>query len=144
MKPCGPDTPTLVSSSREAKLFADEGGKKARSPGRARYKPVNHRAGKAGLPPLNLYARVHFYPITAHTGPRVQRAPGLPCALLAERAASRRKPRAPRAARSRTYILSPKACFAWLAMTWNFLQVPRKWKYSFRPPVMPLRIDIPI
>ena len=39
VKPCGPGTPTLVSSSREAKLFVDEGGKKARSPGRARNKP---------------------------------------------------------------------------------------------------------
>ena len=81
-KACGPDTPRLVSSSREAKLPGDDGGKKAWSPRRARYKPVNRRAGKAGLPPLNLYARVHFYPITGHTGPRVQRAPGLPCALL--------------------------------------------------------------
>ena len=31
------------------------------SPGRARYKPSNHCAGKAGLPPLNLYARVRFF-----------------------------------------------------------------------------------
>src|ERR1700716_3202436 len=31
------------------------------SPGRARYKPENHCAGKAGLPPLNLYARVRFF-----------------------------------------------------------------------------------
>ena len=31
--------------------------------------------------PLDLYARVRtFYPL--HTRPRVQRAPGLPCALL--------------------------------------------------------------
>ena len=28
--------------------------------GRARHKPSNHRAGNAGLPPLNLYARVRF------------------------------------------------------------------------------------
>jgi hypothetical protein len=37
-KACGPDAPTLASSSREA-IFAGDGGKKARSPGRARYKP---------------------------------------------------------------------------------------------------------
>ena len=37
-KSCGPDAPTLASSSREA-VPADDGGKKARSPGRARYKP---------------------------------------------------------------------------------------------------------
>ena len=35
-KTCGPSTPTLVSSSQ---AIADDGGKKARSPGRARYKP---------------------------------------------------------------------------------------------------------
>ena len=37
-KSCGPDAPTLASSLREA-TFAGDGGKKARSPGRARYKP---------------------------------------------------------------------------------------------------------
>src|SRR5258708_9633675 len=36
VKTCGPGTPTLVSSSQ---AIADDGGKKARSPGRARYKP---------------------------------------------------------------------------------------------------------
>ena len=36
VKTCGSGTPMLVSSSQE---YADDGGKKARSPGRARYKP---------------------------------------------------------------------------------------------------------
>src|SRR6202011_3831665 len=49
-----------VKFSRK-KLLGGDGAKKARSPGRARNKPVNHRAGKAGLPPLNLYARVRFF-----------------------------------------------------------------------------------
>jgi hypothetical protein len=31
--------------------------------------------------PLNLYARVRFFYLNLHTRPRVQRAPGLPCAL---------------------------------------------------------------
>jgi hypothetical protein len=31
--------------------------------------------------PLNLYARVRVFLCTLHTRPRVQRAPGLPCAL---------------------------------------------------------------
>ena len=31
--------------------------------------------------PLNLYARVRTFLCTLHTRPRVQRAPGLPCAL---------------------------------------------------------------
>ena len=52
------------------------------SPGRARYKPLDHCAGKAGLLPLNLYAHVRFLPSASwHMRPRVQRAPGLPCAL---------------------------------------------------------------
>ena len=37
-KSCGPDAPTLASSWRK-QVFAGDGGKKARSPGRARYKP---------------------------------------------------------------------------------------------------------
>ena len=37
-KLCGPGAPMLASSSREAKLPAGDGGKKARSPGRARSK----------------------------------------------------------------------------------------------------------
>ena len=43
----------------------------------------NHCAGKAGLPPLDLYARVRFFSHKLHTRPRVQRAPGFPCALFA-------------------------------------------------------------
>jgi hypothetical protein len=42
---------------------------------------VNHRAGKAGLLPLNLYARVRYSCTILHARPRVQRAPGFPCAL---------------------------------------------------------------
>src|SRR6266566_3260442 len=37
--------------------------------------------GNAGLPPLNLYARVPLSMCTLHTRPRVQRAPGIPCSL---------------------------------------------------------------
>src|SRR6266550_5640456 len=37
-KPCGPDAPTLASSWRVA-ISAGDGGKRARSPGRARSKP---------------------------------------------------------------------------------------------------------
>ena len=33
------------------------------------------------MPPLNLYARVRFSLCILHTRPRVQRAPGIPCAL---------------------------------------------------------------
>ena len=60
--------PWLVSNRR--RLFAsptgsrktvnppDDGGKRNSSPGRARHKPSNHCAGKAGCSPLDLYARV--------------------------------------------------------------------------------------
>ncbi len=60
---------------------AGDGGKKARSPGRARSKSSDHRAGKAGLLPPNLYARVRFLLRNLRTRPRVRRAPGLPRAL---------------------------------------------------------------
>ena len=58
-----------------------DGGKRNSSPGRARHKPSNHCAGKAGCSPLDLYARVRTSLCILHTRPRVQRAPGLPCAL---------------------------------------------------------------
>jgi hypothetical protein len=48
VKSCGPDAPTLASSSREAKLLEGEGGNKARSPGRARRKPL--KPSRAGMP----------------------------------------------------------------------------------------------
>jgi hypothetical protein len=56
-KSCGPDTPTLVSSSRSCvgptglrqNISADDGGKTARSPGRARRNPLKPlRAGTSG------------------------------------------------------------------------------------------------
>ena len=47
-KSCGPDAPTLASSSRGAELLRGEGGNKARSPGRARRKPL--KPSRAGMP----------------------------------------------------------------------------------------------
>ena len=38
-----------------------DGGKRNSSPGRARHKPSNHCAGKAGCYPLDLYARVRTF-----------------------------------------------------------------------------------
>jgi hypothetical protein len=40
------------------------------------------------MPPLNLYARVRLFMCILHTRPRVQRAPGFPCALFAFRGPS--------------------------------------------------------
>ena len=62
-KSCGPDAPTLASSSRSCvgptglrqNLSADDGGKQARSPGRARRKPLKPlRAGMSGVPVYSL------------------------------------------------------------------------------------------
>ena len=61
-KPCGPDAPMAgVKFLKELTLLGDDGDNQALvSPGRARNKPSNHCAGKAGLLPLNLYAHVRF------------------------------------------------------------------------------------
>src|SRR5258708_14905399 len=56
------------------------------------------------MPPLNLYARVRISLCILHTRPRVQRAPGMPCALLFSRV-NPIKTRAHRAARPRRYVL---------------------------------------
>src|SRR6266702_6238835 len=62
--------PLLMSTCAEAKSAqpgsinlqsANDGDKTNSSPGRARHKPSSHCAGNAGLPPLNLYARVRFF-----------------------------------------------------------------------------------
>jgi hypothetical protein len=62
--------------------------------------------------PLNLYARVRSFYLNLHARPRVQRAPGLPCALCHQRAATRHNSGARRVAGSRSYIQlsSPALC----------------------------------
>jgi hypothetical protein len=50
-KACGPDAPTLASSSRKA-TFADDGGKQARSPGRARSNPLKPLRGECRVFPV--------------------------------------------------------------------------------------------
>src|ERR1700735_2312908 len=68
VKSCGPDAPTLASSSREAKFLGGEGGNKARSPGRARRKPLKPlRAGMPGDPGATVVtnARVYYSPRAA-------------------------------------------------------------------------------
>ena len=59
VKSCGPDAPTLASS-RE--IFAGEGGNKARSPGRARSKPLTpSRAGMPGDPGATVVTNARAY-----------------------------------------------------------------------------------
>jgi hypothetical protein len=52
--------------------------------------------------PLNLYARVRVFVHVLHTRPRVQRAPGFPCALYRGRRLC--NPRASHAARMRARV----------------------------------------
>ena len=80
-KSCGSDAPTLASSSGDASFSRGDGGKKARSPGRARRKPLKplRREGRTD-PPTPVVTTVCFLPL--HTGRGCERAPGLPCALL--------------------------------------------------------------
>jgi len=61
-KSCGPDAPTLASSSREARLLGGDGGKQARSPGRARRKPLKplRREGRVFRWICGDYARVLY------------------------------------------------------------------------------------
>src|SRR5882724_7980178 len=86
----GPDAPTLASSLRSRvgptglrqNISVDDGGKTARSPGRARHKPLKPlRAGMPGDSGVLVYSCA-FYQYKVHARPRVQRAPGVPHALF--------------------------------------------------------------
>src|SRR6267378_6723178 len=74
-KSCGPDAPTLASSLRRhfgptglrQPTSADDGGKRARSPGRARRKPLKPlRAGMPGDPGATVVTTLVCYQHTAH------------------------------------------------------------------------------
>ena len=103
-KPCGPDAPTLASSSWEASF---SGATVARKPGhRGEHeisrKPLRRESRIASAGPVCSCA---FFCAFVHTRPRVQRASGFPCALLFfSEGGNRRKARAQRAARSRIRV----------------------------------------
>ena len=80
VKSCGPGAATLASIPA-CLCGPGNGGKKGRSPGRARNKPPNHCAGKAGMSWLYLSnpCAPSYYPL--HTAMRVPPAPGLLRAL---------------------------------------------------------------
>jgi hypothetical protein len=84
-KACGPGLPTLRLRSRDH--LADDGGKKARSPGRARDKLLKPLRGEcrmfSGASAVN--TRAHTYYPPARTRLRVHWAPGIPRALLFSR-----------------------------------------------------------
>ena len=60
-KPCGPDAPRAGVKFPRGLRFPGAMVSKSRSPGRARHKPSNHCAGKAGVFPPNLSARVRIF-----------------------------------------------------------------------------------
>src|SRR6266487_2384122 len=64
-------------------------------------KPLRREGRNA---PAALYARVHFCLRKSHARPRVQQAPGLPCALYSPRGQTKCKPRAKCVARRRRYV----------------------------------------
>ena len=83
-----------------------DGGKRARSPGRARKKPLKplRREGRTG--PVNLWCLpTCFLPL--HVGPRVHRTPGFPCALFLKGGTKfRHNPGAARRGIERAYVPS--------------------------------------
>jgi len=80
-KSCGSGTPTLVPSSRGRNPFGSDGGNQARSPGRARRKPLKplRREGRAF--PANLWWTYSCAFLFRTRGCGCAVAPGFPCAL---------------------------------------------------------------
>src|ERR1700682_2917726 len=115
-KSCGPDAPTLASSSRrqvgptgraQSLNPLSDGGKRARSPGRARRKPLKPlRAGMPGDSGVLVVARVRSTTIMAHETAGALGIRRSPRPLWAEDPST---PRAHGAARWRARV--------WLAMT---------------------------
>ena len=100
-KSCGPDAPTLASSWRR-EVSAGDGDKKARSPGRARRKPLKPLRGecRANRCDRGDYARVLFYFRTRGCG----RYPNARHSLRPLLGKGLRKTRADRAARMRKCV----------------------------------------
>src|ERR1700681_4858399 len=108
-KSCGPDAPMLASSLAEFKsaqpgldknISADDGGKRARSPGRARRKPLKPlRAGTPGDSGVLVVARVLSTTTSAHEAAGAKGIRCSPRPLLGERFHA--KPRARIASRGR-------------------------------------------
>src|SRR6201988_3476987 len=81
-KSCGPGAATVASSQRA--YPADDGGKKRRSPGRARISRKAIAWGKPGCLGCSCLIRV-LLSLPSHTVLRAQSAPGFPCALYTKR-----------------------------------------------------------
>ena len=93
-KSCGPDAPTLASSLRRhvgptglrQPISADDGGKQARSPGRARRKPLKPlRAGTSGDSGVLVVTRVRSTTTKCTRGRGCQGHPAFPTPSLGVR-----------------------------------------------------------
>src|SRR4030088_3436085 len=93
-KSCGPDAPTLASSSRscvgptglDKNISAGDGGKQARSPGRARRKPLKPlRAGTSGDSGVLVVTRVRSTTTKCTRGRGCNGHPAFPTPSLGER-----------------------------------------------------------
>jgi hypothetical protein len=81
-----------------------DGGKRNSSPGRARHKPSNHCAGKAGCSPLDLYARVRTSLCHCTRDRGCSAHPVFPAPSISKRAERPGTTRARRAARTHGHI----------------------------------------
>jgi hypothetical protein len=104
-KSCGPGAPMQALSPGEAESFAKATVANAGSPGRARIsrKPLR---GEGRLSPPVPVVHALFAQFFARE-PRVQRPPGLPCALLLFEGDGRCKARASSVARTWTHVSPP-------------------------------------
>jgi hypothetical protein len=90
-KSCGPDAPMLASSVAVAHRsnWIERDIREATvttSPARRGEHDISRKAIAQGMSDASaaLYARVRIFLRLLHTRPRVQRAPGIPCALCLE------------------------------------------------------------
>jgi hypothetical protein len=112
-KSCGPDASVvgvksrggLASPTGRTKPYSrGDGVKQARSPGRARYKPLKPLRREGRSVSAEPVCSCACFCTVLHTRPRVQRAPGFPCALFG--AEGFVTTRATRAAGSRRCVLT--------------------------------------
>jgi hypothetical protein len=91
----------------DASHHAGDGGKQARSPGRARNKPLKPLRREGRIASAEPVCSCVFCFVHLHTRPRVQRAPGFPCALCFVEGRSSCTARAHRVATRRNHVPQP-------------------------------------
>jgi hypothetical protein len=113
-KACGPDASAVGVKSRggfesptgrTTPYSRGDGVKQARSPGRARYRPLKPLRRESRIASAGPVCSCACFCTILHTRPRVQRASGFPCALFLVRARNFLcRPRADRAAGTRRRV----------------------------------------